>query len=203
MSQPKPGSIVVLKAYGRRVNALVLAARYGETSHLGSDGEPILTLAFVDPARETGLTPVRDKSGKPTGEFNFPVNRNPQVFIETDIVHESHEFSDDFKKKHGLNSAARIADVRGHGEWTEYQGDASDTIGRLREKVAELGDKSNQIEFAHAQQKARGDKAEADAKDAKAQLAEAQKKIDAQADALKKAAADLELAKSSPSNSQQ
>ena len=114
MSHPKAGDVVLYRAFGRTSNAIVLAARYGEPSHLGKSGEPLLTLAFIDPSRETGLT-------KKDGEFLYPIGRVPNVFIEHDVVHASHEFSDEFfrEKKIASPTPAIIASHRGHGEWSE------------------------------------------------------------------------------------
>lgn len=110
---PKVGDVVRYSAFGRVLNAIVLAARTGETSHLGKGGEPLLTISFVDPARESGLS--KDKEGN----FFYPIGRLPQQFIEHDVVHASHEFSEEFKRDRNLKTANDIASLRGHGEWKE------------------------------------------------------------------------------------
>jgi hypothetical protein len=119
MHQPK---VVIFRAFGRSMPALVLSAREGEVSHLGQNGEPILTLAMVDPYRETGLG--KDEDGVPV----YPVGRIPQVFIEHDVVHASHEFSAEFKEKQQISSAAQIAALRGNGEWVEFVDEEEENI---------------------------------------------------------------------------
>jgi hypothetical protein len=153
MSQVKVGSIVTFSAFGRKSAAIVLALRSGEVSHLGANQEPLLTLAMIDPARETGLG--KDKNG----EFIYPIGRFPNVFIEHDVVHASHEFDEEFLKKHG-SSQAEILAQRGHGEWTEFEGDEGETITRLRRTLsaATLGRDDAQTEAA--KQRARADLAE-------------------------------------------
>lgn len=117
--------IVLYRAFGREVPAIVLNARSGEVSHLGASGEPLLTLAFIDPAREVAVAPKKNT------HVLLPETSTPQIHIEHDVVHASHEFDDEFKKKHG-SSPAQIASQRGHGEWTEYVGDATELIHALR-----------------------------------------------------------------------
>jgi hypothetical protein len=55
----------------------------------------------------------------------YPIGRIPNVFIEHDVVHASHEFSDEFLGKHNLTkesaTPAQIAAHRGHGEWKEVE----------------------------------------------------------------------------------
>jgi hypothetical protein len=90
----KRGDVVLYALQGRTLNAIVLATRSSEVAHLGSKDEPLVSLAFSDPARETGLAKDPD-----TGEYVYPFGRVPQIFIEHDVVHASHEFSDEFKAK--------------------------------------------------------------------------------------------------------
>jgi hypothetical protein len=170
MSTPK---VVQFSAFGRTVPAIVLAAREGEVSHLGSDDEPILTLALIDPARETGLTKDKD------GNFVYPVGRLPQVFIEHDVVHETHEFSEEFWKARKRDpetvSDAEVASLRGHGEYAEYiPEEAKEFVGELRERIAQLLKDATQNSEEAARQRARADKAEADLAAAKKELEAAQ-----------------------------
>jgi hypothetical protein len=137
----KRGDVVVLNMQGRALNAIVLALRSGEVEHLGSNDEPLLSVAFSDPARETGLS--KDKE---TGELVYPFGRIPQIFIEHDVVHESHEFSDDFKKEKGLRSEAQIASLRGHGEWRESSGGDDEKIQSLRRALASVAKDRNDAE---------------------------------------------------------
>jgi hypothetical protein len=110
----KRGDVVLYLLQGRTLNAIVLATRSSEVAHLGSKDEPLVSLAFSDPARETGLAKDPD-----TGEYVYPFGRVPQIFIEHDVVHASHEFSDEFKAKKGLATDAQIAAARGLGEYRE------------------------------------------------------------------------------------
>jgi hypothetical protein len=137
----KRGDVVVLNMQGRALNAIVLALRSGEVEHLGSNDEPLLSVAFSDPARETGLSKDKD-----TGELVYPFGRIPQIFIEHDVVHESHEFSDDFKKEKGLRSEAQIASLRGHGEWRESSGGDDEKIQSLRRALASVAKDRNDAE---------------------------------------------------------
>src|ERR1700722_14187000 len=116
MSQVKVGSIVTFSAFGRKSAAIVIALRSGEVSHLGANKEPALTLAMIDPARETGLGKDKD------GEFIYPIGRFPNVFIEHDVVHASHEFDEEFTRRHGSTTAEILAQ-RGNGGGTEFEGD--------------------------------------------------------------------------------
>lgn len=112
----KPLSEVVLyTAQGRTQAALVLSARVGEVSHLGKNGEPLLTLAIVkQPAPNA---PHKRPTGLQTAVAV------PEIEILHDVVHASHEFSEEFLSKNG-RLAAQIAAQRGHGEWTEFEGEA-------------------------------------------------------------------------------
>lgn len=108
---PKRGDVVVYSSLGRSQNALVLSARFGEVSHQGKQGEPLLTLALI--AEPAPNAPHK----RPTvlqGDTSVP-----EIQIEHDVVHASHEFSAEFKKDKGVTTAAQIASHRGHGEWTE------------------------------------------------------------------------------------
>jgi hypothetical protein len=133
------GSIVTYSAFGRKAAAIVLALRSGEVSHLGAHKEPMLTLALIDPARETGLGKDKD------GEFIYPIGRFPNVFIEHDVVHASHEFDEEFTRKHGSTTAEILAQ-RGHGEWTEFEGDEAakrteepvDTVDPAQSNLTEM-----------------------------------------------------------------
>lgn len=111
---PKVGDVVLYTAFGRTINALVLAVRTGISSHEGSTGEPALTLAFVDPPRNA-VAGGRKEIG-PLAERPWEI---PTVHVENDVVHASHEFSADYKHSKGLSTPAHIATERGHGEWQE------------------------------------------------------------------------------------
>src|ERR1700722_1446873 len=96
-SNPVP-EVVNYTAQGRTVKALVLSAREGEVSHLGKNGEPLLTLAIkklpAPNAPHKRPTPLQD------------LTITPEIEIVHDVVHASHEFSAEFKEKKGVNTAA-------------------------------------------------------------------------------------------------
>ncbi len=58
----KVGDVVLYRAFGRTVNAIIKAIRRGEVSHLGKNGEPLLTLSFIDPARQLAIAPGQKPS---------------------------------------------------------------------------------------------------------------------------------------------
>jgi len=153
--------VVRYTAFGRSLPALVLAARFGEVSHLGKNGEPLLSVAFVDPARESGLSKDKD------GNFIFPAGRFPQVFVEHDVVHVSHEFDDEFKKKHG-SSTAEIASQRGHGEYDDFESDEEGVIAALITQLSVALSDRDAAQAEAGRQKARADLAEKTLADAKA-----------------------------------
>lgn len=109
---PQVGDAVFYGVQNRMVFALVLAVRDSEVSHNGKNGEPVLTVAFVDPTRESEI--AKNKIGY-----------LPQVFIEYDVVHSSHEFSREFRLAKGIQTPAQVASHRGQGEWTEIRFDLS------------------------------------------------------------------------------
>lgn len=111
---PNVGDVVLYVAGGKSYNAIVLASRNGEVSHEGADSEPLLDLAFIAPERESKATQERP-------------GYKPQVFIEYDVVHASHEFSEEYKREKGLLTVAQIASHRGAGEWVE-NAPASDAV---------------------------------------------------------------------------
>jgi hypothetical protein len=119
MSHPKRGDVVKYSAYGRTVNAIVLAAQYGEVSHHGKKGEPLLDLVFIDPDRESAI------EKKQIGWF-------PKVWTEHSVVHQSHEFSVDYKRTKGLGSPSQITAHRGAGEWTEIATEGPEFLAKLR-----------------------------------------------------------------------
>jgi hypothetical protein len=172
---PVPGSkparvvsvpdVVLFKAFGRVLPALVLAHRFGEVSHLGSHGEPLLTVAVVDPSRESGLD-----TDKNTGERIYPPGRIPQVFIEHDVVHVSHVFSDEFKRQKQIQSPADVAAQRGHGEWSEFVGDDQVLIDRLRRNLGEAVAENMKNSDEANRQRARADLAEKNFADAKTSI---------------------------------
>ena len=100
------GEVVRYSAYGRTVNALVIAVRHAEPSHAGKNGEPLVSVAFVDPDRESAIEKKQ-------------IGHMPKVWTEYDVVHASHEFSAEHKTKLGLTTPAQIAAARGPGEWSE------------------------------------------------------------------------------------
>jgi hypothetical protein len=150
MSQAKVPSVVLFCAFGRSVPALVLSSRSGEVSHLGANDEPLLTLAIVkQPAPDQGYK-------KPVGvQAAVAV---PEIEIQHDVVHCSHEFDEEFKKKYG-STPAQIAAQRGHGEWREYTIDDSPYRNALSENSFLRGQLAA-AESAAAKQKARADLAE-------------------------------------------
>lgn len=103
---PKVGDIVLYSAQGITHPAIVLFAHVNEAEHLGENSEPLLHLAFIAPERESEK--VRTSSGY-----------LPLVVTEYDVHHASHEFSDEYRNKHGLITEAQIANHRGQGEWVE------------------------------------------------------------------------------------
>lgn len=128
MSQPSIPEVVNYTSQGRTVKALVLSSRSGEVSHLGKDGEPLLTLAFV-------------KQPAPNAPHKRPTVlqaalATPEIEIAHDVVHASHEFSDQFKEDKGLLTEAQIVAHRGHGEWSEAAV-SSDAITDLRADCAQ------------------------------------------------------------------
>lgn len=117
MSSLRLPEVVNYTSQGRTVKALVLSGREGEVSHLGKNGEPLLTLAFV-------------KQPAPNAPHKRPTVlqaalATPEMQFEHDVVHASHEFSSDFKRDKGIQTEAQIAAHRGHGEWSEVE-DGSD-----------------------------------------------------------------------------
>ena len=122
--------VVLYRAFGRELPALVLASRDGEVSHLGSQGEPLLSLAFIDPAREIAIAPKKNTA------VVLSELKTPQVFIEHDVVHASHEFSEEFKKAKGIRSDADVAAQRGHGQWEQMPADPR--VAELQAEVASL-----------------------------------------------------------------
>lgn len=102
----KAGDIVQYEVHGKTKLALVLFAHIGQVNHLGKDGEPLLHLGFLAPERESER--VRTNPGY-----------IPEIFIEYDVHHASHEFSEEYKRKNFISTPAQIASKRGTGEWRE------------------------------------------------------------------------------------
>jgi hypothetical protein len=132
---PKAGDVVLYSAFGRTLKAIVLDARLGEVSHHGANGEPVLDLIFIDPARETAIEKKQ-------------IGWKPHIYTEYDVVHISHEFSVEFRKLKGLMTPAQIATARGQGEWREdIAGSVEDSIlarqhhDELHARVEELEDR--------------------------------------------------------------
>lgn len=134
VGQPQVGDVVIYSRQGRSVNALVLNSREGEVSHLGKNGEPLLTLAFIQ-------FPAPNAPHKRPTVLQAAVH-DPEIEIERDVVHASHEFSADFKRQRGIVTEAQIATHRGHGEWAEVQTAenvaAQEEIARLNQLVSDL-----------------------------------------------------------------
>lgn len=161
----KRGDVVLYSAFGRSLNAIVLSTRSGEVSHLGAEDEPLISVAFLDPYRETGLS--KDKEGN----FFYPAGRVPQVFIEHDVVHASHEFSEEFKRDKGISTPAQIASLRGHGEWSEYHPDNQQLIDEFHDRHGETLSNLYDAQLEASQQRARAEKAESDLAAANKQIA--------------------------------
>lgn len=135
MSHPKTGDVVKFRAYGRVVNAIVLAAHYGEVAHHGKMGEPLLDLVFIDPERESAIEKKQ-------------IGWHPCVWTEFSVVHSSHEFSADYKRQKGLGTPSQITGHRGAGEWQEIATEGPEFLARLR--AGELDDKDTQTEAGKA-----------------------------------------------------
>lgn len=110
MSNEVP-KVVKFSRSGVTVDALVLSARFGEVSHEGANGEPLLTLAIVK-------QPAPNAPHKRPTVLQASVSE-PELEILRDVVHESHTFSADFKREKGLTGWAEIMAHRGDGEWSE------------------------------------------------------------------------------------
>lgn len=110
MSNEVP-KVVKFSRSGVTVDALVLSARFGEVSHEGANGEPLLTLAIVK-------QPAPNAPHKRPTVLQASV-AEPELEIVRDAVHASHEFSHEFKREKGLTTPALIATHRGDGEWSE------------------------------------------------------------------------------------
>jgi hypothetical protein len=133
MSESKPSipEVVNYTAQGRTVKALVLKARDGEASHLGRNGEPLLTLAIVK-------QPGPNAPHKRPNVLQTAVSE-PEIEILRDVVHASHTFSKEFREAKGLSTDAQIAAHRGVGEWIEVDAAApqpSDEDGEGDEATA-------------------------------------------------------------------
>lgn len=103
----KAGDIVQYSIHGKEKLAMVLFAHTGNANHLGALGEPLLHLAFIAPERESER--VRTNPGYV-----------PEIFIEYDVHHVSHEFSEEYKRQHGISTPAQIASRRvSAGFWQE------------------------------------------------------------------------------------
>jgi hypothetical protein len=108
---PKIGDVVLYHAFGKTLNALVVGSRVSEVAHLGKNGEPLLHLAFIK------QIPPNAPHKRPT--VLMAELTTPEIEIQYDVVHVSHEFSDAYKSAKGLYSEAQIVSLRGHGEWEE------------------------------------------------------------------------------------
>jgi hypothetical protein len=122
----KVGDVVLYTALGRTLNALVLKVT-AVASHEGADGEPTLSLAFIDQEREAGAKANR------VGPLQEKPGYFPTVYTEHDVVHLSHEFSDDYKRVKGLQTPAQIAAERGVGHWEELPDYEMAMVGQEKE----------------------------------------------------------------------
>lgn len=128
----KRGDVVILSLGGKEYNALVNAVNLFADSHAGANGEPTLHVSYV------ADDPIDNNTRKPKV---MPIGYIPETTIVYDVVHESHEFSDDYKASHGLpitapehmTAAARaeIVNRRGAGEWREVNVIAQPTAADL------------------------------------------------------------------------
>ena len=124
----KIGDVVRYAAFGRSVNALVMALHTGDLSHQGANGEPLLDLLYIDPVRESAISKKQ-------------IGWQPQTFVEYSVVHASHQFSDEYKREKGITTAAQLATQRGQGEWSEIYANMIDAtfhdeeVRRLREPL--------------------------------------------------------------------
>lgn len=111
----KAGDLVVYREGEREFNALVFHV-HELPEHLGEDGEPLLHLVIVDE------NPPRAGIDKEAPSAIPPAQRIRQAI---DVVHESHEYSDEYKKKQGLPqgedelSQMRAAAAAGPGRWSK------------------------------------------------------------------------------------
>lgn len=102
----KVGDVVFYSAFGRTVKAIVMAVNSGDLSHQGKNGEPMLDLLYIDPARESAIEKKQ-------------IGYQPRTFIEHSVVHASQEFSDEYKRSKGITTPAQLVTQRGQGEWLE------------------------------------------------------------------------------------
>jgi hypothetical protein len=128
MPEIKVGDAVLYHIQDKTYKALVLFAHTGQVDHLGEDDEPLVHLAFVAPERESAS--ARAKLGY-----------IPQVFIEYDVHHVSHEFTEQYKREHGLLTAAQITTARGNGEWEESRDGSDAAFAALLKDNADLRNK--------------------------------------------------------------
>lgn len=136
--------VVLFTISGKSYTALVLAERDGEVSHLGRNGEPLLTLAYV---KGQSVQPDYKKHSLAQSQAL------PEVLIEHDVVHVSHEFSKEFRKEKGITDG-QINTHRGHGEWKQFESstgyalsqlyDAQSEVERLKRLVADLTSSNNE-----------------------------------------------------------
>lgn len=135
MAHPKMGDVVKFSAYSRTVNAIVLAAHYGEVSHHGKSGEPLLDLIYIDPDRESAIEKKQ-------------MGWHPRVFTEFSVVHHSHEFAADYKQAKGIATVAQLVAQRGAGEWQEIATEGPEFLAKLR--AGEFDDEKKQSEAGKA-----------------------------------------------------
>ena len=119
---PKTGDVVRYVLGDREYNAIVLFAHVGQPAFLGKNREPLLHVGFIAPERESDV-----QKSKP--------GYIPQFFIEYDVVHESQEFSDEYKRNNGLLSPAQIASHRGAGEWKDVEVAKPSALAFVKEYV--------------------------------------------------------------------
>lgn len=129
----KPGDVVLYAAFGRTLNAIVLAAKNGTVSHEGKNGEPLLDLLFIDPARESSIEKKQ-------------IGWQPRLIVEHDVVHASHAFSAAFKKEKGISTPAQNLAQRGQGEWSAIIPEAADATGQLLDENQKLQEEVTRLE---------------------------------------------------------
>jgi hypothetical protein len=100
------GDVVLYTAFGRTLNAIVFGINVGDTTREGADGEPILDLIYIDPARESETARKR-------------IGWEPTVVKDYGVVHASHEFSPEHIQAHGMHTPHALTTARGQGEWSE------------------------------------------------------------------------------------
>lgn len=90
----KVGEVVIYSESGKEFNALVLGER-DMADHQGSEGEPLLTLAFAKARLDAAGIPLPIHGTGHTSEL---------IQVRLDVAHESHAYDEDQQKKYGRAS---------------------------------------------------------------------------------------------------